>query len=66
MTRLLYPEAEAREQLGGIGRSTLYQLFKDGKLTPTKLGRRVFVSSDELERYVSSLKAQQPEARKAG
>lgn len=56
MARLLYPEGEAREQLGGISRSTLYQLIKDGKLTPTKLGRRVFIAADELERYVSTLK----------
>lgn len=55
MTRMLYPEDEARALLGGISRSTLYVLIKEGKLTPTKLGRRVFFAADELERYVASL-----------
>lgn len=57
MTRLLYAEAETREQLGGIGRSKLYELIREGKLTPTKIGRRTFFAADELERFVSTLNA---------
>lgn len=55
MDKLLYNEPDAREVLGGIGRSKLYALVADGKLTPTKIGRRTFFESAELERFVASL-----------
>jgi excisionase family DNA binding protein len=58
MTQLLYSESDAREKvLGGIGRSKLYQLMAEGKITPTKIGRRTFFAAEELERFVSALKA---------
>ena len=41
--------------ISGIGRTTLYELFKAGKLTPRKSGSRTLVLVDELERYVRSL-----------
>lgn len=59
MDRMLYPEAEARAALGGISRSKLYELFKAGELTPTKLGRRTFVLESELRRFVGKLSTPQ-------
>jgi hypothetical protein len=57
MTRLLYNEGEARQVLGGIGRSKLYQLVAEGSLATTKIGRRTFFAAVELERFVDTLKA---------
>jgi predicted DNA-binding transcriptional regulator AlpA len=48
------PEATA---LSGIGRSSLYKLFNDGKLTPRKAGKRTLILVAELERYLQSLPA---------
>lgn len=60
MDRLLYSEADAREVLGGISRGKLYQLLADGELTRVKIGRRMFIARDELERYANSLIAAAP------
>ncbi len=43
----------------GLSRSKLYELMKDGRLTPIKIGRRTLLSTDELRRLVS------PEQRSA-
>jgi len=57
MTQLLYNEGETRQVLGGIGRSKLYQLVAEGRIEPTKIGRRTFFAAEELERFVGALKA---------
>jgi excisionase family DNA binding protein len=46
--------AEAIE-LSGIGRSSLYKLFNEGKLTPRKAGKRTLILVAELEKYLKSL-----------
>lgn len=46
------PEAT---RLSGLGRSTLYKLFNEGKLTPKKSGKRTLVLVEELESYVKGL-----------
>jgi predicted DNA-binding transcriptional regulator AlpA len=43
--------------LSGIGRSSLYKLFKTGELTPRKAGKRTLLIVAELESYVKSLPA---------
>lgn len=53
--RALYPLPEARQLLGGIGHTCLYALVKNGQLRLTKVGRRSFVSADEIQRFVASL-----------
>ena len=55
MDRLLYPEAEARAQLGGISRSKLYELITAGELRTTKIGARTFFTAEELRRFVDKL-----------
>ena len=54
MTRLLHPMPEAAEVLG-VSRSTVYELVKNGDLNVVKIGRRSFITQDELERFVQSL-----------
>jgi excisionase family DNA binding protein len=53
--RLIYPIAEACELLGGIGRTTLYEEAKNGRIRFTKIGSRSFVSHDEIEAYLANL-----------
>src|SRR4051794_38586156 len=45
--RLAYPVDEAARQLG-IGRTSLYRLIGDGKITPVKIGGRTVVPAAEL------------------
>ncbi|MEX4008471.1 helix-turn-helix domain-containing protein [Neoaquamicrobium sediminum] len=54
MTKISVPISEA-VQLSGIGRSSLYKLFSEGKLTPRKSGKRTLVLVEELESYIKSL-----------
>ena len=56
MTKLAATIAEAVE-ISGLSRSALYKLFKAGKITPRKNGKRTLVIVDELRRYVESLPA---------
>ena len=42
-------------ELSGIGRSSLYKLFNEGKLTPRKAGKRTLLLVAELESYLRSL-----------
>jgi len=46
------PEAVA---MTGIGRTSLYKLFGEGKLQPRKSGKRTLLLVEDLERYVKSL-----------
>lgn len=47
---------EAAEMIG-IGRSSLYALFREKKLTPRKSGKRTLILVEDLRRYVNSLPA---------
>lgn len=47
---------EAREKwLGGIGRTTLYELIKRGELTQVHVGRRAFITAESLAGYMNRL-----------
>lgn len=46
------PEAAA---MIGIGRSSLYVLFREKKITPRKSGKRTLVLVEDLRRYVENL-----------
>lgn len=39
----------------GIGRSTLYNLIKEGRLPVRKLGKRTLILRDDLDQFVASL-----------
>ena len=44
-------------ELSGLGRSTIYKLFKDPSagITPRKCGKRTLILVKELEDYLSNL-----------
>jgi predicted DNA-binding transcriptional regulator AlpA len=47
---------EAREKwLGGLGRTTVYELIKRGELTQVHIGRRGFITTESLAAYVNRL-----------
>jgi excisionase family DNA binding protein len=39
----------------GIGRSTLYQIIKEGRLPVRKIGKRSLIMRDDIDRFVTSL-----------
>lgn len=51
----LNPVEEFQRQLGGIGRTTAFQLFREGKVRTVKIGRRTLVPQSEIDRYLESL-----------
>ena len=42
----------------GIGRTLLYDLIKQGKLRPIKLGSRTLIPESELQRLISDQQTQ--------
>lgn len=61
-TRLLVPINGAMDALGGIGRTTLYELIKQGDLVKVNIGRRGFVTAESLRAFVDRLAGQEPVA----
>lgn len=55
MTTLLTVE-QAAEQLGGVSRSTLYQLLRSGELASVKIGRRRLIPTEAIADYVHDLR----------
>ena len=53
--RELYPVPEVRALLGGISHQKFYDLVNDGSLKTVKIGRRTFVTGDEIKRFAASL-----------
>ena len=49
-------------QITGLGRSSIYQLINDGKLTRRKYGNRTLILVEELEAFVKSLPVSEGEA----
>lgn len=54
MTILAYTIPKAVE-VSGIGRSTLYELMKEGRIKARKSGNRTLIPYAELEAYLASL-----------
>lgn len=54
---LLLSIPAACEALGGIGRTSLYAEIGAGRIKSVKIGKRAFISSAELERYVAEASA---------
>lgn len=52
--RDLYSIEEAREQLGGISRNTIYDLLRNGELASVQIGRRRFISAAALDAFIAS------------
>jgi len=56
MNKLAVGIPEAAEMVG-IGRSSLYSLFREGKIQPRKSGKRTLILVEDLKRYVENLPA---------
>lgn len=52
--KLAYTVDEAAESLG-VGRVSIYYLFRDGSLTARRFGRKTLILRDDLVRYLESL-----------
>jgi excisionase family DNA binding protein len=57
MDKLLYRPKEAAQVLG-IGRATVYDLIRSGRLRSVKDGAMRFITSDALRDYVRQLEDQ--------
>jgi len=55
--RLLVPMVEAQAQLGGIGRTLLWELCNRGELEKVHIGRRGFITAESLSQFVNRLRA---------
>lgn len=44
-----------QERLGGIGRTTLFELIRTGKLRSVKVGKRRMVPDSEIDAYIAAL-----------
>ena len=52
---ILFSIQQTRERLGGISRSTLYNLLSRGELRLVKIGRRSFVTAESLQDFIRTL-----------
>lgn len=55
--RRLVAIPEARQILGGIGHSTIYELVARGEIVKVNIGRRGFITSESLAAYLDRLSA---------
>lgn len=55
MTKTLTVTIPQACNLTGLGRSTIYRLFGEGKLQRLKAGTRTLIRVDDLEAYIESL-----------
>lgn len=53
--RRLIPISGVCAGLGGVSRSTVYELINKGRLTRCSIGRRSFVTAESLDAYIESL-----------
>ena len=53
--QLLVSIADTCTQLGGVSRTTVYELVKHGHLIKVNIGSRGFITGDSLTAYVRSL-----------
>lgn len=51
---LLNPVSAVAERLGGISRCNVYNLLRAGDLRAVKVGTRVFVTEEEIARFIAS------------
>lgn len=55
--RLLLPYSEAMAALGGISRTTLWELVNRGELVRVNIGARSFITAKSIAEYVDRLTA---------
>ncbi|KZS80268.1 DNA-binding protein [Mycobacterium persicum] len=52
---LLVPVPAVCTKLGGVSRTTVYELVKSRKLVKVNIGRRGFITAESLAAYVDKL-----------
>lgn len=57
LNRLLLPYDEARDKLGGISRTTLWELVNRRELTKVNVGRRGFITAKSVAAYVDRIES---------
>lgn len=55
--RQLIPYDEARNRLGGIGHTTLWEMVGRGELVRVRIGRRAFITAKSIAAYIDRLEA---------
>jgi excisionase family DNA binding protein len=53
--QLLIPVPATCSKLGGVSRTTVYELVNRGELTKVNIGRRGFITAKSLAAYVDRL-----------
>ena len=53
--QLLVPIPESCSKLGGVSRTTIYELVTRGELVKVNIGRRGFITTESLVAYVDRL-----------
>ena len=53
--RLLVPIPDVCSELGGVSRTTVYDLANRGELVKVNIGRRGFITGESLAAYVNRL-----------
>lgn len=53
--QLLVPVPSTCERLGGVSRTTIYDLVNKGELVKVNIGRRGFITAESLVAYVNRL-----------
>lgn len=54
MTKIAVTIPQALE-MSGLGRTTLYEIFKSGAIKPRKQGKRTLILVEDLEKYLNNL-----------
>lgn len=55
--RQLVPYGEARDRLGGIGNTTLWEMVGRGELVRVRIGRRAFITAKSIAAYIDRIEA---------
>jgi excisionase family DNA binding protein len=50
--RLINSIPQSQERLGGLSRSTIYELIYQGELEVLKIGRRTFITEESLKNFI--------------
>jgi excisionase family DNA binding protein len=53
--QLLIPIPDTCSKLGGVSRTTVYELVNQGELVKVNIGRRGFITAESLAAYVDRL-----------
>ena len=51
----LFPIPAAQQYLGGLGRTTIYELIARGLIRRVNIGRRSFITRQSMDHYIAHL-----------